>query len=174
MFSVGGAEYRKCGAKSTVANQKPACRFVGPEYLAVRPMPKTTTSSESILAKEAIGFSLIIALSWLTEFLHIPYLLFSEPHEINWRRAVIRTVVIVAVWLWVHLATKRVLKRLHHLEEYLLICSWCRKVGSEGRWLSMEEYFGSKFSTETSHGICPECAERLQRPKIPDLPTEKP
>ncbi len=136
-------------------------------------MPKTKTSSESILTKEAIGFSLIIVLSWVTELLHIPNLLFSEPHVINWHRALLRTVVIVGVWLWVHVATKRVLRRLHHLEEYLLICSWCRKVGHEGEWLTMEQYFGSKFSTETSHGICPECALRIQHPKIPAVPTEK-
>jgi hypothetical protein len=24
----------------------------------------------------------------------------------------------------------------------------------------MEDYFGSKFHTETSHGICPECARK--------------
>jgi len=52
------------------------------------------------------------------------------------------------------------LKRLHQLEEFLLVCSWCRKVGHEGKWLTMEEYFGSKFATETSHGICPECAKK--------------
>ena len=131
-------------------------------------MQKTKTSTESILTKEAIGFSLIIVLSWATEILHVPYLLFSEPHTFNWHRAVLRTVIIVAVWLWVHLATKRVLQRLHYLEKYLLICSWCRKVGQDGEWLTMEQYFGSKFSTQTSHGICPECARRIQPQMIPD------
>ena len=131
-------------------------------------MPTTRTSSDSILIKEAIGFALIIMLSWATELLHLPHFLFNEPNSFNWQRAVLRTVVILAVWLWVHLATKRVLKRLHHLEEYLLICSWCRKVGHDGEWLTTEQYFGSKFATETSHGICPECARRLERPPIPE------
>jgi hypothetical protein len=121
-------------------------------------MQTTQKCPESILKKEAIGFFLIIALSWATEVLHVPYLLFGEPHAFNWHRALVRTIVILAAWLWVHVATKRVLKRLHHLEEYLLVCSWCRKVGHEGEWLTTEAYFGSKFDTETSHGICPECA----------------
>ena len=73
-------------------------------------------------------------------------------------RVLFRTVVILAIWLWVHLTTRRLLRRLYHLEEYLLICSWCRKVGYEGKWLSLEEYFGSRLNTETSHGICPECS----------------
>ena len=53
----------------------------------------------------------------------------------------------------------RLLKRLHHLEEFLLVCSWCRRVGDQGEWLTTEEYFGSKFATHTSHGICPECVK---------------
>ena len=132
-------------------------------------MRQTKMSTDSILMKEAIGFSLIIILSWLTEFLHLPSLLFQEPYELNWRRAIVRTAVILAVWIWVHLATKRVLKRLHHLEEYLLVCSWCRKVGQDGQWLTMEQYFGSHFSTETSHGICPDCAEKMKRRLVPDV-----
>ena len=116
--------------------------------------------AESILRKEAIGFSTIIVLSWATEFFHVPTLLFGEPHDFNWHRALLRTVVVLGIWLWVHRATKRLLARLHYLEEFLLICSWCRKVGHDGQWLTMEEYFGSKFSTETSHGMCPECAQR--------------
>jgi hypothetical protein len=133
-------------------------------------MHQTKKSTDSILMKEAIGFSIIIVLSWVTEFLHLPYLLFSEPHDINWLRAILRTVVILVIWAWVHVATKRLLKRLHHLEKYLLICSWCRKVGDEGEWLTMEQYFGSHFATETSHGICPDCAKQMQLRLIPQPP----
>jgi hypothetical protein len=130
-------------------------------------MQQTKKSTDSILKKEAIGFSIILVLSWGTEIFHIPSLLFSEPFAFNWHRAVLRSIVIIGIWIWVHVATRRVLKRLHHLEEFLLVCSWCRKVGHEGEWLTMEQYFGSHFSTETSHGICPECASKLQQRIVP-------
>ena len=68
--------------------------------------------------------------------------------------------MVLAIWLRMHLTTKRLLKRRHHLEEFLLVCSWCRKVGHQGEWLTMGEYFGSRFDTPTSHGICPECAKK--------------
>lgn len=123
------------------------------------PMPATRKSANSILRKEAVGFSLIIALSWAAELLELPHLLFGGPAAPNWTRALLRTLVIVAVWIWVHLATKRLLKRLHELEDFLHICSWCRRVGNEGEWQTTEQYFGSKFHKETSHGICPECAK---------------
>jgi hypothetical protein len=113
-----------------------------------------------ILWIEAFGFSLLIVLSWLTEAIRIPHYLFNEPFAPDWRRAILRTIVISLIWLWVHLATRRLLKRLHHLEEFLRICSWCRKVCHDDEWLTMEDYFNSKFATRTSHGMCPECLQK--------------
>jgi hypothetical protein len=112
----------------------------------------------TILGKEAAGFSTIIAITWVVEITHLQHYLYGEPMEFNWRRVLLRTLAFACVWAWVHFTTRRVLQRLHHLEEFLRICSWCRKVNHGEEWLTMEEYFGSKFNTETSHGICPECA----------------
>jgi hypothetical protein len=123
-------------------------------------MKQTKESSNTILWVEAFGFSILIVFSWLTEVTRIPHLLFGESFTPNWHRAILRTIVIALIWTWVHLATRRLLKRLHHLEEFLRICSWCRKVCHEGDWLTLEEYFNSKFATQTSHGMCPECLKK--------------
>ncbi len=123
-------------------------------------MKQTKQRWNSILWVEAFGFSLIIALSWLTEAVRLPHLIYGESFTPNWHRAMFRTVVVALVWLWVHLATRRLLKRLHHLEEFLRMCSWCRKVCHDGEWLTMEKYFSSKFATQTSHGMCPECGKK--------------
>jgi hypothetical protein len=114
----------------------------------------------SILWIEAFGFSALIVLSWVTEVTRIPHLIFNEPFAPNWHRALIRTVVILLIWTWVHLATNRLLKRLHYLEDFLRICSWCRKVCDEGEWLDFEKYFSSKFATTTTHGMCPDCLKQ--------------
>lgn len=123
-------------------------------------MKLTQGRSDSILWIEAFGFSILITFSWLTEVARIPHFLFDEPFTPNWHRAVLRTMVIALIWTWVHRATRRLLKRLHHLEEFLRICSWCRKVCHDGNWLTLEEYFNSKFATQTSHGMCPECLQK--------------
>lgn len=112
----------------------------------------------SILRREAWGFSLLLLLVWTTEIVGVPHLLFGEPPGFVWTRVLFRTGVVLAIWLWVHLSNRRLIKRLRQLEEFLLVCSWCRKVGHEGKWLTMEDYFGAHLNTETSHGICPECA----------------
>ena len=116
--------------------------------------------SNRILWIEAIAFFSIIVLSWATEAVRIPHLLYGESFTPNWHRAILRTVVITFIWLWVHLSTKKLLKRLHYLEEFLRICSWCRKVCYEGEWLEMEKYLKSKFATKTSHGMCPACLQK--------------
>jgi hypothetical protein len=77
----------------------------------------------------------------------------------------LRTVVIVCVWAVVHIATHRLLKRLHHLEEYLRVCAWCRKMDHQGKWVTMEDYFQSAFATQASHGVCPECSRTLANPE---------
>ena len=123
-------------------------------------MEQTKKQGDSILWIEALGFSIIITLSWVTELVRLPHLIYGEPFEANWKRALLRTIVISLVWLWVHVTTKRLLKRLHYLEGFLRVCGWCRKVGHDDEWLTMEKYFSSRFDTRTTHGMCPECVQK--------------
>ena len=121
---------------------------------------KRIKGKNSILWVEAGGFSFLIALSWLVEVFRVPHYLFGEPFAPDWKRAILRTVVLSLIWGWVYLLTRRILKRMHHLEEFLRICGWCRKVCHEDEWLKLEDYFNSKFATRTSHGMCPECLKK--------------
>ncbi len=119
-----------------------------------------SSSGRTILLKVTIGFLIIIALTWVVELVRLPHLLYGEDAEFRWGRVIFRTVVVLGIWAWVHFTTRRLLRRLHELEEFLLVCSWCRRLGHQGRWLTMEEFFDSRLATETSHGICPECASK--------------
>jgi hypothetical protein len=43
-------------------------------------------------------------------------------------------------------------------------CAWCRNVRDEaGNWIAMEDYISQHSEANFSHGICPDCAERLRR-----------
>ena len=120
------------------------------------------TSGASVLRRENIGFALILFINWAAEIMRLPHLLYGEPSEFNWFRVLLRSAVILIVWAWVYFTTRGLIRRLHHLEEFMLVCSWCRKVGHDGSWLTMEQYFGKNFDTQTSHGVCPECAEKAR------------
>ncbi len=127
----------------------------------MKPIPRFKRRPESIYVIEAAGFLFIILLSWGVAYFDAPRYIFGDPPTFNWQRAILRTAVILPIWAWVHFTTRALLKRLRYLEEFLHVCAWCRKVGHQDQWLTMEEFFGSKFNTETSHGICPTCAEQV-------------
>lgn len=120
------------------------------------------TSGETVLRRENLGFALILLINWAAEIMRLPHLLYNDPVEFNWFRVLLRSAVVIGVWAWVYFTTRGLIRRLHHLEEFMLVCSWCRKVGHDGEWLTMEQYFGTNFDTQTSHGVCPECAQKAR------------
>ena len=136
---------------------------------------KSERMSRSILWYEGFGFAMIILLSWADDLLHLPYHLFGGEYQSHWRSSLLQTEVVVLVWVVVHRMTGRVLSRLHYLERMLRMCAWCRKIGDGDEWLPMEEYFSAKFDMRTSHGVCPECAEKMRaefRQGMPDSPED--
>ena len=132
-----------------------------PQLRIVRLKMKYKKNTYFILWIEAIGFISIITLSWLDEMIGLPRLLFGAPPPVNWHEAVIETVIVLLAWLSVHTLTKRLLERLHYLEEFLRVCAWCRKIAHDDEWLPIEEYFSREFATKTSHGLCPDCAKKM-------------
>jgi hypothetical protein len=71
-----------------------------------------------------------------------------------------------------HLRVERELQRrvaealaqIKILRGLLPICAWCRKVrDDEGYWSGLEEYVGHHTQAEFTHGICPDCRERMGR-----------
>ncbi len=117
-------------------------------------------SGKFILRAQIIGFSTLLVIMWLVELFRLPHHFFGESAEFLWPRVLFRTATVLVIWLLVHLTTRRLLQRLHELERFLRICGWCRRVGHAGEWLTLEDYFNSRFATPTSHGICPACAEK--------------
>ncbi len=117
-------------------------------------------SGGDVLRHVNIGFSTIMFLSWGSELAGVPHLLYGDPVDFNWPRVLVRSLAILGVWTWAYYTIRRLVRRLHRLEEFLLVCGWCRKVGHEGEWLTMEQYFGTHLDTQTSHGICPECSRK--------------
>ena len=119
-------------------------------------MPATRQASQ-ILAVEIIGFLVIIALSWANELLGLPSLIFGSGHRVNWPESVLETVIIALVAIPVLVLTRRLVLRLHYLEEFMRVCAWCRKLSVGNEWIPVEEFFERTFDTRTSHGMCPPC-----------------
>jgi len=65
-------------------------------------------------------------------------------------------------------------KEVQTLKEFLPMCAWCRKVrDDESFWHHLEHYLASHADIQVSHGVCPDCAEKMQsdinrpRPALP-------
>jgi len=70
--------------------------------------------------------------------------------------------------LWVRLrVAERILgftTQVKELESYLPICGYCRKVRDDKNyWQQIEQYIGTRTGTSFSHGICPECLEKVRK-----------
>ena len=64
-----------------------------------------------------------------------------------------------------HLAD--VLGHVKMLRELLPICAWCRRLrDDDGYWREVEAYFHKRAGVDFTHGICPDCMEKV-RPKAP-------
>lgn len=52
-------------------------------------------------------------------------------------------------------------KHAQRLEEFLPICSHCKKIRDDhDRWHAIESYISERSDTKFSHGICPDCAKK--------------
>jgi hypothetical protein len=112
-----------------------------------------------ILSFVALGFFVIIALSWFNELTGLKAFVRLQTVGPNWWEAAIETLIVLVVAVPVLLLMRRLLKRLHYLEGFVRVCAWCKKAELDGEWISMDEFFEKKFATKTSHGICNECSD---------------
>ena len=112
---------------------------------------------------ECLGFGLILFLSWLNKLVDLPHLLVGgEAHASRWRDSTIETVLILLIWAFVISITKRLVERLTYLEGLLRICAWCRRVGHDGKWMRLEDYFAEGLQIGTTHGVCPDCMTKFE------------
>jgi hypothetical protein len=119
-------------------------------------MPAQTHISR-ILWVEIIGFLIIIALSWVHELTDLAHSISGVEYIPDWMEATTETVMVIVVAIPVMILTRRLVSRLYHLEGFLRVCAWCRKIEHDGEWIPLENFFERKFETATSHGICPVC-----------------
>lgn len=59
---------------------------------------------------------------------------------------------------------------VNRLASFLPICAHCRKVRDDGNyWLQIEQYINERTGTRFSHGICPDCYDRVAVPAMKAL-----
>jgi len=108
-----------------------------------------------------LGFLAVIVLCFLDELLRLPAWIFSN-HPFVFRQATLEMLLFFAVWLLVNRSTRRLLKRIRDLEEFMRVCAWCRRIDYKGKWITLENFLEQGFDTPTTHGICPDCLRQQE------------
>lgn len=110
-----------------------------------------------------LAFSILALLIWADAALDFPSLFFRlPPARLGWYRACVLTAgVIVVGFITIahsYLQHKRVLRGL------IRVCSYCRRVQvDQEAWRKMEEYVEDRTLAEFTHGVCPDCYERVMK-----------
>ena len=124
---------------------------------------KKNSQVTKVVLYQNLGFLAIIALCYLNELIKLPSLIFSDhPFAFVYRRTTLEMLLVLAVWFVVSLSTRRLLKRVRQLEDFMRVCAWCRRIDCKGEWMRLEEFMQQGFDTPTTHGICPECLHTQQ------------
>ncbi len=114
-----------------------------------------------IVRYQIVGFAAILLITWTNEILGVSQRLFKVRYERNWQDALTETAIELLVAVPIVFLSWRQSRRLDYLEGFLKVCSWCRKVGDGDEWVSIEEFVKRNMNTETTHGICPDCHDRM-------------
>ena len=128
------------------------------------PPLKQTVYWQNALFWQSLGFLIMVVLTWSDAIFDLAHVILGLPHRaLDINRTAIITVVIVLLWIFSAYKIYLVVSRLSYLERFLHVCAWCRKIEHNAKWLSLEEHFAQKTGGQVSHGICPECAQKVTR-----------
>ena len=103
---------------------------------------------------------------------------FSPPGGISWQVMFNRSIALFAIWVTALLTLQRKIleeKRAEALRErektledikilhgLLPICASCKKIRDDkGYWTQIESYIKDHSEADFTHGLCPECVEKL-------------
>jgi hypothetical protein len=110
---------------------------------------------------------------WLDNLTRIPY---SQPGY-RWWDAFNHFLPLLAAILLIHVLKKGLereheaklkleatLSEVQELRQILPICAWCGKTrNDQGYWERLDRYLARTTRTKMTHGICPECHQKLQQ-----------
>lgn len=61
--------------------------------------------------------------------------------------------------------TRQLTSQIETLQSLLPVCAWCKKVRNDsGYWYQIEKYITANSNTKITHGICPDCKDKLFKP----------
>jgi hypothetical protein len=107
---------------------------------------------KSIFVFEGLGFLLAVLTLWVTEYLDPPF---------SATQVIIESIVIILLGCFTVNLTRRLIHRIKYLEGFLVMCSSCKSVRIDDRWVRIENVITDNSELQLSHSLCPPCTEKL-------------
>ncbi len=105
-----------------------------------------------------MGYLILMFLIVGDEVYDFPHTVFNQmATPINWAEVAIEAGYILVLGLLSIGSTYLLMRRVRFFEGYVPICSYCKKIRDDQRWMSLEEYVTNHSEAMLSHGICPDC-----------------
>ena len=114
-----------------------------------------------ILALEAFGFLVVVPVVWLDALLDLPRLFFgAPPAPLRLSECIFESTPTLLLGIGAMSATYASIRRIAYLESLVVVCAWCRRVGQDGQWFSLEGFLERRHQAQTSHRCCEACASK--------------
>ncbi|MCX6894315.1 MAG: hypothetical protein NTZ16_02150 [Verrucomicrobia bacterium] len=84
-------------------------------------------------------------------------------------------ILFLLAWLVAVIAelTRQLRHRVRQLEGLLPICASCKAIRDhQGNWIRLERYITGHSEAKFTHGLCPDCAQKLYGDVLPHTPHE--
>jgi hypothetical protein len=121
-------------------------------------------------------FAIVITLLLLTlgnEIFDLPHYIFQDAPTLYSQRIgeiYIELTIFSIITVVQGMLLRKLYRRIRMLEGFLLICANCKKIkNQQEQWEQLELYITEHSCAQFSHGICPECIQKL----YPDYYNEK-
>lgn len=115
-----------------------------------------------LVAYQSFGYLILLFLVAGDELFDFPHTVFGqEATPINYAEIAIESGYILLLGSLSLFFTTLLIRRVKFFEGLIPICSYCKKIREDERWLTFEEYTMHHSEALFSHGICPECREKI-------------
>jgi hypothetical protein len=115
---------------------------------------------KSAVIAELAGFGALLVFALSDEPMDLSHRLFGTPSQpFIWQNGALEGLGICLVLAVVLVVQRNYMKRIKLLEGLLPICAFCKKIRTEDKWVTIEDYISDHSDASFSHGFCPSCGK---------------
>ena len=123
----------------------------------MHPFSKIT---KQIALYEVIILISIITLFWVDEILDLPHVLFGTiATPVNIAESILETIVVIIIGAIALSLTYRFLKHIKYMEGFIYMCSYCKNVKVNDKWIPLDDFLRNFSDAKWSHGLCDDCLQ---------------